>query len=144
MNTEILSLLTNTQVSDPREVIDQGFMGSNTQSAGCWIKTQDVRSICSGTVISIDRTDTNDTWCVTVEVDSNRWVRYCCLSAVKVIKGYSINPSDFIGYSYKGLMRFEYCTSKKTKFPVRLVSKQLYKTDPSQVLFGQEILSKVT
>lgn len=144
MNTEILSLLTNIEVTDPRTVIEQGFTGKDTQSAGCWIKTQYVRSICSGTIISVDRAPTNDTWCVTVEVDSNRWVRYCGLSAVKVLKGYAINPSDFIGYSYKGLMRFEYCTSKKTKFPVRLVSKQLYKTDPSQVLFGQEILSKVT
>lgn len=144
INTSILSILTNTKVDSPRSVIKQGYGGSDDSNAGCWILTSSVHSICNGTVLSVDRSPSTSAWCVTIEVDANRWVRYCGLGATNVIVGHKINKSDFIGYAYKGLMRFEYCTSKKTKFPVRLLSKQLYKTDPSQVLFGQETLSEVT
>lgn len=144
MNTEILSLLTNTEVKEPREVINQGFLGNDDQTAGCWITTSDVYSICSGVVLAVDRAVKNNTWCVTVEVDNKHWVRYCGIAATKVIVGETINRGQFVGYAYKRLIRFEYCTSIASQFPVRILSKQLYKTDPTPILFGQEKLSEVT
>ena len=143
MNTKILSLLTNTKVNDPTQVIDHGYVGNSTQSAGCWIKTTDVNSISSGVIIAIERSDTNNTWFVTLEVNSKQWVRYCCLGAVKVTLGQSISEGQLIGYAYKNLMRVEYCTAKETQFPVRVSSRQLYKTDPTPILFGQLLLSEV-
>lgn len=143
MNIDTLSVLTGTQIKDPKNIINQAFTGKDASSAGCWINTTEVHSICKGVVISVER-DLNNMWCVTVEVDSKHWVRYCCLSAVRAITGSKIEPKDFIGYSHRGLMRFEYCTAVRSKFPVRIAMRQLYKADPAPILFGQENLSEVT
>ena len=144
MNTAILSLLTNKKVKQPRDVIDQGYVGLDTETAGCWIKTSDVNSISSGVVLSVERSVKINAWCVTVEVDSKHWIRYCGLGVAKVSTGDTISKGQLIGFARNNLLRFEYCTSIVTKFPVRLLSKQLYKTDPTHILFGQETLSEVT
>lgn len=143
MNTSVLSCLIGRELSDKENVIDQGYRGSSQATAGCFIKAQSVHSICSGTVLAIERDPNNATWCVTVWVTSQQWVRYCCLSAVKVIVGANINKNDSIGYAYKNLMKFEYCTSQKSPFPVRVTTQQLYKHDPTPILFGQIKLSEV-
>lgn len=144
MNLDLLSVLTDTKVDDLSKVIHQGYIGDSTHNAGCWINTQAVNSICEGVVLAVERDPKNATWVVTVEVNSQRWVRYCGLSAAKVLSGAKVERGTPIGYAYKNKMKFEYCTSSRTKFPVRILSKQLYKRDPSPILFGQEIISEVT
>ncbi len=139
---QVLSILTGLKVEDTRSVIEQGFLDKNQSTAGCYIKTQSVHSISRGVVLAIEKDPKNLTWTVTVEVNSHKWVRYCCLSAVKVLTGIKINVNDSIGYADRGLMRLEYCTNKKTKFPVRITSRQLYKCDPTPIIFGQEILTE--
>ena len=137
MNTNILSMLTGTTVKDSDNIIQQGYGGSSQATAGCFIKAQSVHSICKGTVLAIERDPVTSAWCVTVWVNSQQWVRYCSLSAVKVLVGSTLNENDAIGYAYKNVMKFEYCTSQKSKFPVRVAMQQLYKHDPTPVLFGQ-------
>lgn len=137
MTTAILSTLTGTKVTNPRDVITQGYVGNSPASAGCYIKTQVVYSICNGTVLAVERDPNTSTWCVTVWVDSQSWVRYCGLSATNVLVGASISEHSTIGYAYKNIMRFEYCTATKSQFPVRVSNKQLYKCDPTPILFGQ-------
>ena len=44
-------------------------------------------------------------------------------------------------YGYKGKMRLEYCTSDQSQFPVRILSRQLYKHDPTPIIFGQILLT---
>lgn len=137
MNTSILSTLTGREVSNPRSVIDQGFVGNNPQTAGCMIKSTNVYSICSGTILAVERDPMDNTWCVTVELDSQTWLRYCRLSATGVFAGRTLSKDDLVGYSAKQLMRFEYCTAAKSQFPVRVATRQLYKHDPTPILFGQ-------
>lgn len=143
MNTSILSVLIGTEVKNPTDVIHKGFTGNNSENAGCWIKAQNVNSICSGVVLAVEKDINSPTWCVTVEVDSQQWVRYCYLSGVKILVGATLSKGTSIGYAYKNLIRFEYCTSSKSQFPVRTTTKQLYKQDPTPVLFGQIKLSEV-
>ena len=136
---EILSILVGTEVDE--SVIEQGFIGSSQQSAGCFIRTSSVFAICNGIIIGIDRDPSNDTWSVTVEVDPQHWIRYCNLSATISLVGKQSSVYDRIGYATNGLMRLEYCTVEKSKFPVRILSKQLYKQDPAHILFNNNILS---
>ena len=142
--SDILSVLTGNQVNAPRDVIEQGFIGSSQHTAGCFIKTAEVHSICNGTVIAIDRDPHNNTWSITVEVTSQKWVRYCDMASYKVGIGQKVGVKDLLGYSYRGIMRFEYCNSVTSIFPVRLLNLQLYKHDPTPIIFGQEILTEVS
>ena len=144
MNTKTLSILTGIENVEVKDVLSRGYSGSTSFNAGCWINTQDVNSICEGTVIDIGRDPKNSTWSVTIEVTSQRWVRYCSLSAVKVILGAPVYVGTSIGYSYKKLMRFEYCNPDKGPFPVRVSMKQLYKHDPTPILLGQLDLTEVS
>ena len=143
MNNKIFSMLVGRKLSDNESVIEQGYGGSSQATAGCFIKTQGVYSICNGTVLAVERDPNNSTWCVTVWVNSQQWVRYCYLSSVKVLVGATVSENTPIGYEYKNLMKFEYCTSTKSKFPVRVATQQLYKHDPTPVLSGQITLSEV-
>jgi len=137
MNTAVLEILTGMKVNNPRDIIDRGFIGNSSDTAGCLLKTFEVHSICKGIVISIDY-ENKGTWCITVEVNSQRWIRYCGLASVKIKSGQTLFTGDFLGYGYRGMMQLEYCTSDVNSYPVRLASKQLYKHDPSPVIFGQE------
>lgn len=143
MNTQTLSILTGQEYIELKNVLNQGYSGSSSFNAGCWIKTHEVNSICEGTVIDIGQDPKTARWSVTVEVTSQRWVRYCCLSSVKVKLGYPVSSGTQIGYSYKGLMRFEYCNSDINPFPVRVSMRQLYKHDPTPILIGQLNLDEV-
>jgi len=144
MNTKALSILTGQQHIEVRDVLNKGYSGGDSFNAGCWLNTQDVNSITEGTVIDIGQDPRNATWSVTVEVTSQRWVRYCSLSAVKVELGAPVHIGTFIGYGYKKLMRFEYCNPDKGPFPVRVSMRELYKHDPTPILLGQLDLSEVT
>ena len=134
---KILSTLTGNQVDDPKSVIDQGFVGISAATAGCLIRTNMVHSICDGTVIATGIDPLNNTWTVTVEATSQMWIRYCLLLEDDLpAVGQKIKESDYIGVAHKKLMRLEYCTSAKSQFPVRELNKQLYKHDPSAIIFG--------
>ena len=137
MNNKVFSILTGRELSDKESVIVQGYSGKNQDTAGCFINTQGVYSICNGVVLAVDRESKNDTWCVTIWVNSQQWVRYCSLSSASVLVGANISVNDRIGYAYKNLMKFEYCTADKSKFPVRVSTNQLYKHDPTPILSGQ-------
>lgn len=137
MNTSILSTLTGLNVTNPRSVIDQGFVGNNTETANCKIKTTEVHSICEGLVLAVERNPIDNTWSVTVEVNSQLWVRYCSLRTTGIAVGSTLHKNDLVGYANKFIMRFEYCTTAKSKFPVRVATRQLYKQDPTPILFGQ-------
>ena len=143
MNTTVLSKLTGITTVNPKDIINRGYNGSTSATAGCLIKTQSVYSICMGTDLAVGKNPTTSAWCVTVEVDSQRWIRYCNLSVTNVLVGANLKDNDFIGYAYNNLMQFEYCTSTKSKFPVRALTYQLYKNDPTPILFGQINLSGV-
>lgn len=134
--THVLTTLTGVKVTDPKTIIDQGF---NPKNQGCMIKAIEVHSICSGVVIDVGTDPIANTWCITVEVNSARWVRYCCLASYKVTVGQTVTEGTFLGYAYKGIMKLEYCTAEKSDYPVRLLSRQLYKHDPTPVIFGQNI-----
>ena len=137
MNTDILSMLTGTTVYSPATVIRRGYSDSDTTVAGCFINTQNVYSICTGVVIAVEQAISTNTWCVTVEINSKLWIRYCELSATSARIGVTVKPGDFLGYANNHLLRFEYCNSDKSKFPVRTTNRQLYKHDPTPILFGQ-------
>lgn len=133
---KILSMLSGRAVDE--SIIDQGFVGNSQQTAGCFIKTHYVNSISEGTVIAVEKDPRDDTWAVTVEIDSDHWLRYCNLSATTCISGRPISQSNFIGYSHKGIMRLEYCNGDKSQFPVRINNTQLYKQDPTVIIFSEE------
>lgn len=131
-----LTTLTGTQVNNPRSIIEQGYNGSSIRTAGCLLKTQFVNSICTGLVLAVGKEPYDNTWSVTVEVNSQKWIRYCNLFICDVNVGQKVQPNDSIGASFKGLMRLEYCTAEKSQFPVRALNRELYKHDPTPVIFG--------
>lgn len=131
---EVLSTLTGHSVDE--SIIEQGFIGSNQQNAGCFIKAQSIHSICDGIVIAAEKDPSDSTWSVTVEIDNQHWVRYCRLCASSKFVGTKVAPNDLIGYPLNGLMRLEYCTADKSQFPVRILKNQLYKQDPTPIIFG--------
>lgn len=133
---DTLSLLTGNHVDNPREVIEQGWVGSVPYNTGCLIKTEEVHSICKGKVLAVDRDPKNNTWSITVEVNSQKWIRYCRMASFKVSVGQTLTFNDFLGFSNKGLMRLEYCTSETSQFPVRVLKRQLFKHDPTPIIFG--------
>ena len=138
MNLDVLSTLTGLTIKEPRTVIDRGFIGNDQATANCLIKTFDIYSICKGLVLAVEQEPKTNHWCVTVETAPQKWIRYRSMASAKVKVGQSISKDTFVGYGYKGMMRFEYCNSKQSQFPVRILDKQLYKQDPSSILFGQE------
>lgn len=144
MNTFILSTLTGTNVNKPDQVINQGWHGSQPFMTGCLINTRNVYSICSGIVIDVGIDDKNDLYSITVEYNSVVWVRYCLINKCDVSIGDSVLLGTKIGTPYKKLLRFEYCIKDRSDFPVRIGTKQLYKHDPTPVLFGQELLPEVS
>ena len=143
MINDVLSNLTGLTIKDSSNIIIQGWHGSPPFNTGCLIHTDNVYSICSGLVIGIGEDDKNNLYSVTVEYNSQIWVRYCLLSSYNVKVGDNIVTTDKIGKPYKNTLRFEYCTSERSDFPIRISNQQLYKHDPSPVVFGQAILSEV-
>lgn len=137
---QILSILTGNTVDE--SIIEQGYVGNSPYTASCLISTASVYSICNGKVIAVDRDSRYGTWCITVEVDSQHWIRYCKLGSVKVSAGQSLSTGNLLGFAHRNSMRLEYCTSAQSQFPVRILSRQLYKQDPAHILFGQEILAE--
>ena len=129
---EILNILTGQ--SDTANVIEQGF---NAYTTGCLIKTKNVYNICKGLVWAIEKDPRDSNWVVTIQTAPNTLIRYAKLSSVDVSIGDRLNISDSIGLAYKGIMRLEYCNSNKSQFPVRILNRQLYKHDPSPIIFGQ-------
>ena len=144
MSEYVLSVLVGKEVKDPSTVIEQGWVDGNTCNTGCLIKTKGVYSICDGKVIGIEKDPKNNTWSITVEYDSQHWIRYCCLSATGLLTGQAVSEKSSIGVANNGLMRLEYCTSEKSQFPVRVLNQQLYKQDPTPILFGEGISSEVS
>jgi len=131
---EVLSTLAGREVDE--SIIEQGFIGSSQQNAGCFIKVPTVHSISEGIVIADEKDPSDSTRIVTVEVDSQHWIRYCRLCASSKFVGAKTKPGDLIGFSDKGLMKLEYCTAEKSQFPVRIIRNQLYKQDPTPIIFG--------
>ena len=132
----VLSTLVGERIDNPKSVIEQGWSVSIEANTGCLIRTTLVHSICNGKVLAVELDPKNNTWTVTVEFTSNKWVRYCRLGEVEVSIGQQLKPKDLIGVAYKGLMRLEYCNSEKSQFPVRVLNRQLYKHDPTPIIFG--------
>ena len=142
MNTNILSILTGLTDINISKVIKQGWHGGRPFVTGCLINTDNVYSVCQGVVIGIGKDD-NNLYSVTVEYNSQLWVRYCLLKSYSISIGERVLLNTKIGNAYKNTLRFEYCTANKSDFPIRVLNRQLYKHDPAPVLFGQELLTEV-
>lgn len=139
----ILSALVGKDIENPRTVIKQGFRGKNTETAGCLMRVYTAYSICDGTVIAVGRSTYNGAWCVTVSIGVDCWIRYCMLSSTGVLKSQKIKKGDFIGYGTDGYIQFEYCTAEKSNYPVRLSGTQLYKHDPTPIIFSKTDISEM-
>lgn len=134
---DVLTILTGTDVANPQSVIDQGFVGINATTAGCYVKTTSVYCIFSGRVIYVG-TDPlmHNNFTVITEIDAHHWICYCNLSKCNISVGAEVTIRDFIGYAADGIMRLDYCTDHQSQFPVRVGVKQLYKHDPTPIIFG--------
>ena len=137
MNTDIFSILVGASIDDPSHIIKQGWQGSRPFMTGCLIITDNVFSICEGTVIDIGMDDKNNLYSVTVEYDYDMWIRYCLLDSYTVSVGDSVVLNTPIGTTHNNLLRFEYCTDEFSVFPLRINTRQLYKHDPMPILIGE-------
>lgn len=144
MSANVLSTLVGSEIKDPLKVIVQGWHGGQPFMTGCLIKTSVAYSVCEGVVIGIGQDDKNGLYSVTVEYDYLTWVRYCLLDSYEVSIGDTVTKGTKIGKAYKNNIRFEYCTATVSDFPIRNLNRQLYKQDPTPILFGQEIVSGVS
>ena len=139
----VLSALVGKDIENPRTVIEQGFRGKSTETAGCLMRVNTAYSICEGTVIAVGKSVLNNTWCVTISIGTDRWIRYCNLLSTGVLVSKNIKKGDFIGYGTDGYIQFEYCTAEKSNYPVRLLGTQLYKHDPTPILFSKTDISEM-
>ncbi len=131
-----LSNLTGRTITDPKEVILQGFAGSlSSSTTGMLIKVDNVYSISEGTVMDIGK-DENNLYVVTIMYQPSRLFRYCCLKSVSVSVGEYLIPTTLVGVSNKSQIRFEYCTLETSPYPVRFLQDTYYKQDPSIYLMG--------
>ena len=129
-----LSKLTGKTISSATEVILQGFTGSADSSmTGNLIKVSTVYSISEGTVLDVSR-DTDNLYVVTVQYSPTDLFRYCRLSSVNVSTNSYVIPTDEIGVTVDGKLRFEYCTNESSLYPVRIANNTYYKQDPSPIL----------
>lgn len=143
MNSDIFSILVGTPIKDPSHIIKQGWQGSRPFMTGCLIITDDVFSICNGTVVDVGVDDKNNLYSVSIEYTYQIWIRYCMLQTCNVSVGDTVSVSDKIGSTYKGILRFEYCTDEFSVFPYRNGDRQLYKHDPIAVLTGEIALPEI-
>ena len=133
---ESLSILVGRDIETPGLVLLRGFAGKDSDTANCLIKAYSVFSFCNGTVMFVSQNPDDDTWGVTVNVGTDKWVRYCGLSSVDVSVNKVLSKGTFIGYGNNGKMQLEYCTAEPTEYPVRLRGIQLYKHNPAPLLFA--------
>lgn len=140
---DALSTLVGMTVNDPRTVIVRGFAGKSTETANCLIKASSVYSICRCKILAITQSPRNDGWCVTTYISADRWVRYCGLSSVGVLNNQIIDKGTLIGYGTNGQMQLEYCTPEKSNYPVRMLGTQLYKHNPTSIIFTKQDISEV-
>lgn len=143
MSMNVISTLIGKEIKNPLNVIIQGWHGSQPFMTGCLIKTPEAHSVCEGVVIGIGQDDKNDSYSVTVEYNYLTWVRYCLLDSYDVAIGDTVTIGKTIGKAHKNSIRFEYCTAEVSDFPIRNLNRQLYKQDPTPILFGQEMISGV-
>ena len=141
---DIISTLIGSPVRELSHVIKQGWQNTRPFMTGCLIYTDNVFSICDGIVIGVGHDDKNDLYSVSVEYEYATWVRYCLLQTCNVEVGDRVTKSDKIGSTYKGVLRFEYCTDEFSVFTYRTIDRQLYKHDPMPVLTGEIQLSEIT
>ena len=141
MNFDVISSLVGNPINDLSHVIKQGWQNSRPFMTGCLIYTDNVFSICSGTVLDVGVDDKNNLYSVSVEYEYATWVRYCLLQTCNVSVGDVLSKDDKIGSTYKGVLRFEYCTDEFSLFPYRTNDRQLYKHDPMPILTGEIELS---
>ena len=143
MNTAVLSTLLGRTIDDAASVIKQGWQGTRPFMTGCLINTDDVFSICTGTVVDIGQDNKNNLYSVTIEYNYSTWIRYCLLQFYEVAVGDQVVVGTKIGTTYKGVLRFEYCSDTFSVFPYRQGTRQLYKHDPMPVLTGEIALPEV-
>ena len=143
MNTDILSTLLGTKVSDVSKVIKQGWQATRPFMTGCLIYADDVYSISTGTVVEIGKDDKNNLYSVTIEYDYGICIRYCLLQFYNVVVGEEISVGTKIGNAYKGVLRIEYCTEEFSVFTYRNGDSQLYKHDPMPILTGEIDLPEI-
>jgi hypothetical protein len=135
----ILSALLNKSIDNPRDVIIQNWKGSPSYVTGCLIKGDSIYSICNGQVLAISQDD-KSLWGVTIQYNSQVWIRYCLLNDYNVSVGQYVYTHDLIGRSSNNMMRLEYCTPDISNFPVREIDIQMYKHDPTPIIFGPSLL----
>lgn len=129
-----LSRLTGRTVNQASEVIIQGFTSSaKADMTGALIRCSTVYSISEGKVIEVGL-DTDSLYVITIQYTPSDLFRYCRLSSVDVSLNDYIVPTDKLGVSTDGQLRFEYCTLEPDLYPVRISDKTYYKQDPSVIL----------
>lgn len=130
----MLSVLLNTKIIDDDMYIEKHWCETPPYNTGMNIKGNNVYSICPGTVLYVGK-DLNNIYTVNVSVNMNQIIRYCNLKSVDVTSGDVIDMNDPIGVAHK-YVHFEYCTSEKSNWPVRINNIQYYKHNPEGLLDG--------
>jgi len=135
----VLSTLTGNVVEDTSQVIVQGYLGNSTGTANCAIKTDDVYSISTGLIIALGEDPKKKTQTLTVQADTQHWIRYSNLKECIRKVGEHIDVQSYIGKASGQLVRLEYCTAKESQFPVREWGITLYKQDPTYLIFAPHV-----
>lgn len=139
---DILSTIVGASLSDSSKVVIQGWHDSPPYLTGTLISASSVYSMSTGVVIAVGQDDKNDLYSVTVEYNYVTWFRYCLLKTCEVNVGDTVAIGTKIGTTSKDTLRFEYCSQAPSDFPMRALGRQLYKQDPTPILFGADIYSE--
>lgn len=139
---DILSTLVGTPISDTSAVVLQGWHDSPPYLTGTLIRAASVYSMSTGVVISIGQDDKNNLYSVTIEYNYVTWFRYCLLKTCDIHVGDHVGIGTKIGTASKNTLRFEYCNQVQSDFPMRALGRQLYKQDPTPILFGADVYSE--
>ena len=129
-----LSRLVGRTIDSTSEVIIQGFTNSaKANMTGALIKATTVYSMSEGKVVEVGL-DTDNLYVITVQYTPIDLFRYCRLSSTTVELNDYVVPTDKLGVTSDGKLRFEYCVPDGSDYPVRISDKTYYKQNPAEIL----------
>lgn len=126
---KIYTLLTKTDTTIMQEWSDNPNTGYFT---GVKLNACEVLSICDGYVVDVE-TKQDKSRLITVQYSKEIFVRYINLipaSCLNIKENTIIHQGDTIGKCWKDELIFEICTTKSSKWPVRINDHTYYKCDP--------------
>lgn len=123
-----------TKITKEKSKVLRGWEDKEPYHTSVSVCTHDVYSICDGVVVEI--LTANNGYIVTIQYTVEKSFRYCRLNNIHIYLGQLVTEGSLIG-ECADYVDFEYITTQKSLWPVRVNSETYYKQDPTNYLTGK-------